>query len=159
MVMFHKYVRTLIDEGGDEAQQDGSSTIEAQHLLLGMAALEGTDAHRTLLAAGLDRQAIRDALDREYEHSLSVAGFSTAALTLPRASVEPKRPTQLGASAKLVFERSFKYGTPKHLRPGHLLLGILEASVGTVPRALKLAGVSRGELMARVLDSVASEAD
>jgi Clp amino terminal domain, pathogenicity island component len=36
------------------------------------------------------------------------------------------------------------------LRPGHLLLGILQAEVGTVPRVLALAGVDRTELIERV---------
>ncbi|GAA1004089.1 hypothetical protein Aple_005850 [Acrocarpospora pleiomorpha] len=157
MTVFHKYVRTLIEQGGDEALQEGSATIEARHLLLGIAALEGTGAHRVLASAGLDHQAIRDALDREFEHSLGAAGVSAAAFDLPRASPDRKRPTHLGASAKLVFERSFKYGVPKNLRPAHLLLGILQAQVGTVPRALALAGVDQGDLMARVLESVAVE--
>jgi hypothetical protein len=35
-------------------------------------------------------------------------------------------------------------------RPEHLLLGILQAGHGAVPRALALAGIDRGDLLARV---------
>ncbi|GAA2417839.1 hypothetical protein GCM10010404_90460 [Nonomuraea africana] len=38
-----------------------------------------------------------------------------------------------------------------------MLLGVLDIAVGTVPRALALAGVDRGELMARVQETLAHE--
>ncbi len=34
----------------------------------------------------------------------------------------------------------------RQIRPAHLLLGILGAQLGTVPRALQLAGVDQAEL-------------
>jgi D-alanyl-D-alanine carboxypeptidase len=45
------------------------------------------------------------------------------------------------------------------LRPAHLLLGVLQAQVGTVPRALALAGVDRSDLLARVRHSLAAEGE
>jgi D-alanyl-D-alanine carboxypeptidase len=42
----------------------------------------------------------------------------------------------------------------KDLRPAHLLLGVLLAEIGTVPRTLVLAGVDRAELAARVRQSI-----
>jgi D-alanyl-D-alanine carboxypeptidase len=35
----------------------------------------------------------------------------------------------------------------RQIRAAHLLLGVLEAQVGTVPRALHLAGVDSSELL------------
>lgn len=43
------------------------------------------------------------------------------------------------------------------LRPAHLLLGIVEAQVGTVPRALALAGIDQPDLRARVLQTLNNE--
>jgi hypothetical protein len=40
-------------------------------------------------------------------------------------------------------------GRKKDLQPAHLLLGILQAEAGTVPRALALAGVDRAGLAER----------
>jgi D-alanyl-D-alanine carboxypeptidase len=147
MSSFDRYLQTIIEQGSDEAHQDGSATIEAEHLLLAIAA----QPEPTLASAGLDHQAIRDALEREFERSLSVAGVSRAAFDLPRPTRSPKPPTQLGASAKLVLERMARAHRKKDLRPAHLLLGILQAQAGTVPRALALAGVDRADLTARVL--------
>ncbi|HXA60165.1 MAG TPA: Clp protease N-terminal domain-containing protein, partial [Streptosporangiaceae bacterium] len=96
MTVFGKYLQTIIDQGMDEAQKDGSATVEAQHLLLAIAAEPQPSTHHVLAWAGLDRQAIRDALDREFEHSLSAAGVSLASFDLPRPSNAPERPTRLG---------------------------------------------------------------
>ncbi|GAA0404746.1 hypothetical protein Acor_23680 [Acrocarpospora corrugata] len=157
MTVFHKYVRTILEQGAVEAQRDGSAAIEAHHLLLAIASVEGTDAHRVLVSAGLDRAAIRAALDREFAHSLASAGVSAAAFGLPPASPGPKPAADMGASARLAFERGFKYGAPRSLRPAHVLLGILQAQFGTVPRALALAGVDRDGLAAAVRQELADE--
>ncbi|GAA2810174.1 hypothetical protein GCM10020219_097610 [Nonomuraea dietziae] len=45
----------------------------------------------------------------------------------------------------------------KDLRPAHVLLGILQAEVGTVPRALALAGVDRTDLLTRVQNAIADD--
>ncbi|MFD1544115.1 Clp protease N-terminal domain-containing protein [Nonomuraea guangzhouensis] len=155
MAAIDHYLNTIIDQGGREAQQDGSASVEAHHLLLAIAAEQETGTHQVLTSVGLDHQAIRDALDREFEHSLAAAGVSLAAFDLPRPSGAAERPTQMGASAKLALERGFaSVSRKKDLRPAHLLLGIVRAQVGTVPRALALAGVDQAELMVRILDTL-----
>ncbi|MGP3911979.1 Clp protease N-terminal domain-containing protein [Nonomuraea sp. 10N515B] len=151
------YIQAIIVGGGAETLEDGSAVIEAHHLLLAIAAHEGTAAHRVLLAAGLGRQAIREALDREFEHSLSTVGVSLASYDLPKPSRDPKLP-KIGASARLALERGFAAATgKKDLRPAHLLLGILDTEIGTVPRALTLAGADRAGLMARARETLAHE--
>ena len=47
----------------------------------------------------------------------------------------------------------------KDLRPAHLLLGILLAEVGTVPRALTLAGIDRAELIVRIRQALTEKGD
>ncbi|MGR6923657.1 Clp protease N-terminal domain-containing protein [[Actinomadura] parvosata] len=153
------YLDAVIRQGEAEARQDGSAAIEAHHLLLGLAAQQDSAPGAVLAAAGLDRAAIRAALDREFEHSLSTVGVSPAAFGLPSPTPDPDRKIGLGASARLALERGFFHASRKRdLRPAHLLLGILEAELGTVPRALALAGVNREDLAERVKET-ASTAD
>ncbi|MEU0480867.1 Clp protease N-terminal domain-containing protein [Streptosporangium sp. NPDC006013] len=152
MAAIDHYINTIIDQGAHEAHTDGSATIEAHHLLLAIAAERETTTHQVLTSVGLHHRAIRDALNREFEHSLSAAGVSRAAFDLPQPSSAPQRPSQLGASVKLALERGFaSVARKKDLQPAHLLLGILQAEVGTVPRALALAGIDQADLKARVL--------
>jgi D-alanyl-D-alanine carboxypeptidase len=147
---FGKYVHTIVDQAGAEAVDDGSATTEAQHLLLAIAAKREATTNRLLMSVGLDHAAIREALDREFERSLGAAGVSLAAFDLRRTRNVRRRP-RLGASAKIAFERGFSAAERRsELRPAHLLLGILEAQAGTVPRALRLAGVDQTDLKASV---------
>jgi D-alanyl-D-alanine carboxypeptidase len=155
MTAFDKYLHAIIIRGGHEAREDGSATIEAHHLLLAIAGEGDATSLQILASAGLDYRALRDALDREFEHSLSAVGVSRAAFDLPRASRSPQHPS-MGASGKLASERGFGSVVRKRdLRPAHLLFGILSAQVGTVPRALALAGVDDAELMSRVRATIA----
>ncbi|MBB3724269.1 Clp protease N-terminal domain-containing protein [Nonomuraea dietziae] len=158
MNMFDTYLHTIITEGAVEAQRHGSPTVEAQHLLLAVAAQEGTAPQRLLASAGLDHQAVLAALDREFDHSLSAVGVSRASFGLSRSSTPVNRPPTMGATAKLALERGFAAGPrKKDLRPAHVLLGILQAEVGTVPRALALAGVDRTDLLTRVQNAIADD--
>ncbi|GAA3241533.1 Clp protease N-terminal domain-containing protein [Nonomuraea helvata] len=151
------YINAIIVQGKAEALADGSAAIEPHHLLLAIASIEENAARQALAAAGLDRQAIRDALDKEFEHSLSGAGVSLASFRLPTPTPDPKRSLSIGASTKLALDRAIGGATgKKDLRPGHLLLGILQAEIGTVPRALTLAGVDRAALMASVRQALAN---
>ncbi|GLW08106.1 hypothetical protein Misp01_32360 [Microtetraspora sp. NBRC 13810] len=153
-----RMIQAIIERGADEALADGSAAIEAHHLLLAIAAHPEGGARQVLTSAGLDRRSIRAALDREFEHSLAAAGVSSAAFGLPRPSRGPDRPGQLGASARLALERGFATAArKKDLRPAHLLLGILQAQAGTVPRALALAGVDRDGLTTRVRAALTGE--
>jgi len=157
---FHKYLRGVLDKAGDEARLDGSAAVEAPHLLLAIAADPSSGAAAGALAeVGLDRAAIRAALDREFTHSLHAVGVSPAAFDLPPATPNPQRRPQPGASFQLTMERTIKAAGAATPQPAHLLLGILRADVGTVPRALALAGIDRADLTARVrrtLDQPAS---
>jgi ATP-dependent Clp protease ATP-binding subunit ClpA len=156
MVTFGTYLQRIMGPAQEEARRDGSATVEAQHLLLAIASGPDAAPRRVLAAAGLDHQAVRDALDREFERSLAAAGVSAAAFDLPRASNSLKKPGH-GASVGLAIERGFTAaGHKKDLRPAHLLLGILQAEVGTVPRALALAGVDRTELAERTRQALAT---
>lgn len=157
MAAFDTYLHAIIVRAQHEAQDDGSTAVEAHHLLLAIAAEPEPTTRRVLESVGLDRDAIRGALDQEFEHSLSVVGVSRTTYELPRPSRRPTHPT-MGTSAKLALERGFaSISRKKDLRPAYLLLGILSAQVGTVPRALALAGIDRHDLAARVRQTLTSE--
>ncbi|GAA0912047.1 Clp protease N-terminal domain-containing protein [Nonomuraea longicatena] len=150
------YLNAITQRAESEALDDGSAAVEAHHLLLALAAHEGTAAHRTLTREGLDRRAVRDALDREFEDTLSKIGVEPAHYDL--TSTRGTRTPKLSASARLAFERGFAASAgKKDLRPAHILLGVLEAEVGTVPRALALAGVDRVALTALARDTLDGE--
>jgi ATP-dependent Clp protease ATP-binding subunit ClpA len=155
---FGTYVHTTIEQAGHQAGRDGSATIEAHHLLLAVAAQQGTTAHQVLTSVGLDQQAIREALDREFGHGLRAAGVSAAAFDLPQPSSDHEPSARVGASAKLALERGVAAAARKReLQPAQLLLGILEAHLGTVPRALALAGIDQADLTARVRQVLTKE--
>lgn len=153
MSTFDKYLHAVIVRAAHEAREDCSPTVEAHHLLLAVSGEPGPGAE-VLASAGLDKTALRAALDREFEASLSAVGVASSAYDLPKPSRRQANPG-MGTSAKLALERGFTSGArKKDLRPAHVLLGILAAEVGTVPRALALAGVDREDLLIRVRQSV-----
>ncbi|MEV5710619.1 Clp protease N-terminal domain-containing protein [Actinoallomurus sp. NPDC052274] len=147
------YIHSVMERAACEAQEAGSATIEAEHLLLAIAAEHESTTQRLLSEAGLEYPAISDALEQEFKHSLSTAGVTVG--ELPRPSRSPKRPSRIGATGKLVLERGMAtVASKKDLRPAHLLLGVLQLNVGTVPRALALAGVDQADLAERVRQAV-----
>lgn len=152
---FGMYVHTIMERGAVEAQAAGSATIEAEHLLLAVAAEQESTTRRLLSSAGLDHRTIRDALDREFRRGLDVAGVSYSEGCLPGPRSTRERPSTVGESAKLAIDRGIAaVGDRKDLRPAHVLLGILQLKVGTVPRALALAGVDQADLKARTQESL-----
>jgi ATP-dependent Clp protease ATP-binding subunit ClpA len=150
VIRFAAHARAIVRQAEKEAEEAGSPVIEAEHLLLAMTGEHGIEVRDVLASAGLDRDGIRAALDHEFRHSLAAAGVTLPAGGLPRASRDPARQARLAASGKLVLERALKAALgQRQIRPGHLLLGVLGAQAGTVPRALALAGVDQGDLAAR----------
>ncbi|MFC0113920.1 Clp protease N-terminal domain-containing protein [Kibdelosporangium aridum] len=145
---FDKYLHRIIEQAGREAQDNRSATIEAQHLLLAIAQDQEPSTKKLLATAGLDHPRLREALDREFEHSLNTVGVSKKNFDL--TSYQPDPPTTVGASFKAALERSFTTNRKKDLRPAHVLLGVLQAEHGTVPRALELAGVNQQALVSRI---------
>ena len=150
MSPFDRYLHAVIMRAHLEARDDGSVTVEAQHLLLAVAGEQEPAVSDVLASAGLDRDAVRGALEQEYVNSLGAVGVASSDYELPKPTRLPTKP-KIGTSAKLALERGFASAPrKKDLRPGHVLLGILAAEVGTVPRALALAGVDRADLMNRI---------
>src|SRR3954453_17021000 len=147
---FTRDARAAVARAQDEARGLGSPTVEAEHLLLALARDSGDPAGRVLVRRGLDHGRVREALALEVERSLAAVGVSAAIDPDPREDEGDRR---FGASAKRALERAVKAAVrrgDRRLVSGHLLLGVLAAEVGTVPRALAAAGVDRTALAAAV---------
>jgi ATP-dependent Clp protease ATP-binding subunit ClpA len=149
----------LVRSARDEARRDGSRTIEAEHVLLALAALEDTPAAQLLAEAGMTEEAIRAALDREWGQSLAVAGIAVRTGLLPEATPDPQRDPQIGESTKLLLKRAMdappKIGTGR-IGPMRVLVGILDTDRGRVARAFTAAGIDRAALRARAAEALAA---
>ena len=147
--MFNRFTgeaRRVVRCAEREARELGSPTVEAEHLLL---ALTWAD-EPTMAAAGLDRETIVYALDAEREQSLMSVGIAAGDIGVPPRRIEGH--PRVAASARIALERALKAAAARRDRrvvAGHILLGLLAAEAGTVPRALAQAGVDRRELADR----------
>lgn len=134
-----------------EATKNRSKSVEAEHLLLALASAPTTVCGRVLIEAGLDRERIEALLRQERSESLAFAGVQVRGGMLPPASGR-ETPSRLGTSANEAIRRGVAIGHAENrVRVGtDLLLGILGADLGTVPRILALANIDRARLTARV---------
>jgi ATP-dependent Clp protease ATP-binding subunit ClpA len=135
-----------------EAKRDGAKAIEAEHMLLALTASSDGDAAKLLHDAGLDHERLASALQDERRRTLAFAGMTAPDKLAPATEVES--PLSFGTSAKTAFKRALIGARHErhraHLRGTDLLAGILEAELGTVPRALAIAGIDRVALASRV---------
>jgi ATP-dependent Clp protease ATP-binding subunit ClpA len=139
-----------------EAVEDGSAAIEAEHVLLALTELTGTTTARLLAEAGLTRETVRAALDREWEESLSVAGVTVAVAELPKATPDRSRSPKIGETTKLLLKRAMDSAAATgggRIGAAHLLAGALNTNRGRIPRALALAGINREALLTQATDA------
>jgi ATP-dependent Clp protease ATP-binding subunit ClpA len=133
-----------------EATERRAGTVEAEHLLLAILADTSSPLSTALAESGLDYRAFERALDAERTRSLAAAGIAPPVAS--QLSVTPRTTGPAwGASIRDVLRGADKPAA-KQSRPGALELelarSILAAKLGTVPRAIALAGLSREELLA-----------
>ncbi|HXJ47557.1 MAG TPA: Clp protease N-terminal domain-containing protein [Candidatus Acidoferrum sp.] len=135
-----------------EAKRDGAKVVEAEHMLLALTAISEGDVAALLHEAGLDHERLESALKEERRRTLAFAGMKAPDRELVVAT-ELESPLSLGTSAKAAFKRAVIGARHErhrvHLRTTDLLAGILEAELGTVPRALAIAGIDRVTLASR----------
>lgn len=153
-----KDVRTILVRGAREvARRDGSRTVEAEHVLLALAAMPDTPAARLLADAGLTEGAIRAALDREWEQSLAIAGIAVQIGLLPEATPDHSHDPHIGESVRLLLKRALdahpKVGGTR-IGSVRILVGILDADRGRVARAFQAAGVDRAALRAQAAQAL-----
>jgi ATP-dependent Clp protease ATP-binding subunit ClpA len=144
--------RVVLAAAEEEAAVRSSPTIEAEHLLLALAAAPGLPASALLAGEGLDHDGVLAALERETERSLAAVGVAAEAFALQGPPPAPRRRPRFAASGRLALERAVRTTAARgdrRVTAEHLLVGVLRADLGTVPRALEVAGVDRVALATR----------
>jgi ATP-dependent Clp protease ATP-binding subunit ClpA len=130
----------------EEAASQGHGLVEAEHLLLALT------SHPALAHLELDHDRIASALAQEEERSLAAVGIAAEDFH----SSPPRRgrgKPRIATSSKLALQRGLRAAQQhrdKNIEAHHLLLGVLAAENGRVPRALEIAGIDRTELRARL---------
>jgi ATP-dependent Clp protease ATP-binding subunit ClpA len=143
---FTRDARATVKAAHAEARLAGHHTIEAEHLLLALA------TRSEFRALGLDHDRLTQALAEEEERSLASVGLDFAALESGPAPRAPREP-RFATSSKLALERALKAAArrgEKRLDARHVLLGVLTAKQGRVPRTLRIAELDVDELRARI---------
>jgi ATP-dependent Clp protease ATP-binding subunit ClpA len=138
--------RTAVEGAWDEARAAGACTVEAEHLLLALS------LRPEMQELGLDHEELLNAFAGEEEHSLAAVGINRSDYDAPVSRRRADKP-KLGASAKLAIQRALTVTAARGQRRitiANLLLGLLGAEHGRVPRALHLAGIDPHELRARL---------
>ena len=147
----------LMVEALHQAALRGSRTIEAEHVLLAIT-VAGTSDTRALLAdAGIDNERLARALKEERRAALARIGFRDLDETVLVATPHTERIDRpmWGTSIREAMARARRVGSGRS-RSGRgpsdadFVLGILLANLGTVPRALELAGIDRDTLIGRI---------
>ena len=146
---FRADFRPMIGVAMIEATNRASSTVEAEHLLLGF--LFNRNAPTTLLLAehGLTYETFSEALRREREQTLAAVGIRMPDPERLRAAPRVRSGgPRFGAGAKETWERAVRRARARRGRAqravvSDFLIGILSAELGTVPRALAVAGIDR----------------
>jgi ATP-dependent Clp protease ATP-binding subunit ClpA len=149
---FDKDSRAVVVQAREEVRRLGQPTLEAEHLLLVLARRTDRDAGRVLAEAGLTHEGVLHALDAARRRSLDAAGISEGVIALAEQPLPLAGEPAWGTSAKRALQRAAKVAQARgdrSLVPTHLLLGVLRADEGTVPRAVAEAGVDREALVAR----------
>jgi ATP-dependent Clp protease ATP-binding subunit ClpA len=143
---FARDARSVVQAAHEEAQAVDETQIEAEHLLLALS------RHPAIRKLGLDHDDLVDALIAEEEHSLAGVGIDRSLYDL-EVSASRGRSARLGATAKLAIERALTLTAKRGQRritTSNLLLGVISAEQGRVPRALRLAGIDVQDLRARL---------
>jgi ATP-dependent Clp protease ATP-binding subunit ClpA len=136
-----------------EAQRLGLTVVEAEHILLALAGDRHSAVGHFLEDHGLGHAEWLAALRVERDRSLQAVGVTPRdAKDLTATRIQRPR---WGASARSAFDRAQKiasrYRRHQHRMNGFdLLYGILGLELGTVPRALRFAGIDRKQLLTDV---------
>jgi ATP-dependent Clp protease ATP-binding subunit ClpA len=144
-------LKTVITASIDEAIRRGAAKVEAEHLLLAIAA-SGDAVAQTLAEVGLDHAGVEAALRGERERALRAAGIEPVSDERLHAT-RNSRPVW-GASIRDALRRGdFKAhrnrgrAERERLAVSDALIGVLRADLGTVPRALEYSGIDRAALI------------
>jgi len=137
-----------------EATNRASATVEAEHLLLAFLFNRTSRTTALLAGHGLTYESFTAALQREREQTLAGIGIQLPDASRLRAAPRIRSGgPRFGAGAKDTWERAVRRararrGRGQRITDADFVLGILAAELGTVPRALALAGIDRAAIVA-----------
>jgi len=145
-------LRGIMVRAQELAAERGAPAAEAEHLLIAIAEHPHSRGGAFLASHGLDAATLVAAFKAEREHALrgaGIAGFSEGDL----AATPRRRKPRWGTSARDTWERGFRMarGGREHVSSLNLVVGALSAELGTVPRALNLAGIDRDKILGQAL--------
>ena len=161
--MFERFLRegrAVAARAQDEARRLGTSVVGSEHLLLALAASPESPAGRALAALQIDEEAVRRAIDEEFRSALERVGIAISGVAVSPAPVPSEKRLRWGASAKSVLEQALKEARgrkERHIGSEHILLALLRAGAGAVPRLLDTLGVSRTEIEESLADTLERE--
>lgn len=136
-------VMGLLRRAEEEARLLGASACDAEHILLALVDGPGESASAVLSSLGVGHERIIEGLDRELAAALARAHVQLAELPRPHAQGDSAR-VRWGESAQRVAARSIRESPDDvSLR---LLLAIVHAEAGVIPRLLTELGVSVREI-------------
>ncbi|WEO77152.1 Clp protease N-terminal domain-containing protein [Cryobacterium sp. SO2] len=145
-------MRELMNRAIDEATRNGSGAVEGEHVLLALLSEPRSPAARIAADGGLDHDGLLEALRAERVHSLKSAGIT--AIDASRLQSTPRtrqRPTWGASIRTLMTEARTANRGPRHrMTDQDMFVAILRTELGTVPRALDLAGIDRAALITRL---------
>jgi D-alanyl-D-alanine carboxypeptidase len=145
---FPKSSRRLVERARGQAAALGSRDLESVHLLLALAGDEDQVVRRVFSSASLDDVTLRSALIAQEEAALAAVGVSRIGFGLPSRAPLP-HVSGWATSSKQALRRARTEAGARHARriePAHVLLGVLRAEAGDVPRTLAFAGADAAEL-------------
>ncbi|MBW3547414.1 MAG: Clp protease N-terminal domain-containing protein [Actinobacteria bacterium] len=143
-------VMVVLRRAEEEARLLGAPTCEAEHILLGLMDEPTVSASGVLSSLGLSRERIIEALERELVSALARANIHVAELPGPRSLGKSPR-VRWGESAQRLVERSIRESADDpSLR---MLLAIVHAEGGVIPRLLPELRVSVGEVEMAVAEA------
>jgi len=146
-------IRPIVIRGIDVAAGDQARSVEAEHLLLAVLDDGRLPGARALGDAGFPAAWWRTALLEERNATLATAGIAGIDDARLEASPSGKLPGW-GASARAALKRgslhAVERGHSHRMDDVDLLLGIFDASMGTVPRVLARHEVDAGYLAAKL---------
>ena len=151
--MFERFVgeaRQVALQAHSVAAGLGASSVEAEHLLVSLAGTQHP-AGAALRGVGLDSTELHDAIQRDFERVLAQVGIDASGVDVSSNCRRTK--LSWGASAKRGLERAVdeaKRRGDRKIGCEHILLGLLRAEHGTVPRLLAAEGIDRDELTGRL---------
>ena len=142
-------MRSFVTRCVEEARGRGTSTVEAEHVVLAVLRDTSDPLAVVLAESGLTYDVMVDALREERTRSLVFAGVDPIDAQALKAARRVMKPLW-GASVSAARGREPAAGRGVRSQRTAVLIGIFRADLGTVPRVLAVAGIDRPALIARL---------